>query len=64
MAHTLEIPFLGSIPIEPGIVEASDEGKPFLSLDTETEGRRKFNEIVGKIIEIAQKGDCRNENSG
>jgi Mrp family chromosome partitioning ATPase len=50
MAHTLKIPFLGSIPIEPGIVEASDDGKPFLSSDVETEGRKKFNEIVEKII--------------
>ncbi len=50
MAHALKIPFLGSIPIEPGIVEASDEGKPFLSSDAETESRRRFNEIVDKII--------------
>ena len=57
MARLLEIPFLGSIPIEPGIVEASDEGKPFLSRDAETEGKRKFIEIVGKIIGITQNGD-------
>ena len=57
MAHTLKIPFLGSIPIEPGIVEASDEGKPFLSSDAETEGRRKLNEIVDKIIGVTQNGD-------
>ena len=57
MAHVLKIPFWGSMPIEPGIVEASDEGKPFLSSDAETEGRRKFNEIVDKIIEITQNAD-------
>ena len=57
MAHVLEIPFLGSIPIEPGIVEASDEGKPFLSSGAETEGGRKFMEIVDKIIGITQNGD-------
>ena len=56
MAHTLKIPFLGSVPIEPSIVEASDEGKPFLNSDAETEGRRKFMEIVDRIIEITQSG--------
>ncbi len=55
IASTLGIPFLGSIPIEPGIVEASDEGKPFLSLGAETEAGRKFTEVVGKIIGITQK---------
>ena len=57
MAHSLKIPFLGSIPIEPGIVEASDEGKPFLSRNAETEGGKKLNEIVNKIIGITQNGD-------
>ena len=51
IASTLGIPFLGSIPIEPGIVEASDEGKPFLSLGAETEAGRKFTEVVDKIME-------------
>ncbi len=57
MAHTLKIPFLGSLPIEPSIVEASDEGKSFLSSDVETEGGRKFMEIVNKIIGVTQNGD-------
>ena len=53
MASALKIPFLGSVPIEPSIVEASDEGKPFLSRDAKTEGRRKFNEIVDKIMDMS-----------
>jgi len=52
IAHTLAIPFLGCVPLEPGIVEASDAGNPFLSLDVETESRKKFIEIVDKVIEI------------
>jgi ATP-binding protein involved in chromosome partitioning len=52
VADELNIPFLGDIPLEPGIVKASDEGKPFMKLALETESKRKFEEIISRIIEI------------
>ena len=39
-AKELKVPFLGRIPIEPGIVASGDSGKPFINFmkDTETAG--------------------------
>ena len=54
MARASGIPFLGSIPIEPNIVEASDKGIPYLSSDSKGESKRRFDEIVAKIMETTQ----------
>jgi ATP-binding protein involved in chromosome partitioning len=55
IAEELNIPFLGSIPLEGDIVKASDEGKPFMNLDSRIESKEKFEEIVNKIIMITKK---------
>jgi ATP-binding protein involved in chromosome partitioning len=55
IADELKIPFLGSIPLEADIVKASDEGKPFMDLDSKIESRKRFEEIVGKVIKITNK---------
>ncbi len=55
IAEELNIPFLGSIPLEGDIVKASDEGKPFMDLDSKIESKKKFEEIVNKIIEITKR---------
>jgi Mrp family chromosome partitioning ATPase len=55
IAEELNIPFLGSIPLEPKIVETSDRGKPFMDLKSEGESKQKFEEIVERIIEITKK---------
>ncbi|MDD5454144.1 MAG: Mrp/NBP35 family ATP-binding protein [Candidatus Ratteibacteria bacterium] len=54
IADELNITFLGSIPLESDIVKASDEGKPFMNLDSKIESRKRFEGIVTKIIEIIQ----------
>jgi len=54
IADELNIPFLGSVPLEADIVKASDEGSPFMSLNSKIESKRKFEEIVGKVIKITQ----------
>ncbi len=56
IANELNIPFLGSIPLESDIVKASDEGNPFMNLDSKIESKKRFEEIVSKIIEITQAG--------
>jgi ATP-binding protein involved in chromosome partitioning len=50
MAGDYDIPFLGRIPIDPGIVESGDSGQPFVSYRKESEAARAFSAIVGKII--------------
>jgi len=49
MAKELGIPFLGHIPIEPQIVEASDRGQPFCHMYDETVAAAAFLKIVEKI---------------
>jgi ATP-binding protein involved in chromosome partitioning len=55
IAEELNIPFLGSIPLEPKIVETSDMGKPFMDLKSKSESKQKFEKIVENIIEITKR---------
>jgi ATP-binding protein involved in chromosome partitioning len=48
-SEELQVPFLGKIPIDPKIVEASDAGKPFILEHPDLEAAKAFNEIVDKI---------------
>jgi Mrp family chromosome partitioning ATPase len=45
--------FLGRIPIDPRLVAASDEGKPFVVEYPSSPTTRAFDEIVGPILELA-----------
>ena len=55
MAKEMNVPFLGKIPIEPKIVEASDSGKPFVYHYAETEAARAFAEAVKPIVTMKEK---------
>lgn len=48
-AQEMTVPFLGSIPLDPRMVEAGDLGKPLVALDKNTAGARAF-EIVAKNL--------------
>jgi ATP-binding protein involved in chromosome partitioning len=52
-AVELGVPFLGKIPLEPRIVTSGDEGKPFLTVQADSEAGQAFSKIVDKIIETA-----------
>lgn len=49
IAAEYHVPFLGRIPIEPGIVESGDDGKPFSHYRKESNAARVFAEIVDLI---------------
>lgn len=49
VAKEMGVPFLGRIPIDPKIVTASDEGKPFVLDNPESEATKAFMKIVDKI---------------
>lgn len=46
----MNVQFLGSIPIEPEIVECGDNGTPYAHRVAERMAVNKYAEIVGRII--------------
>jgi len=54
MSKEMNVSFLGSIPIEPQIVEASDEGKPFVYFYGKSETAQKFEKIVDSLTNIVE----------
>ncbi len=54
VSKEMGVPFLGRIPIEPEIVESSDNGKPFILSNPESRASKAFKAIVEKIISDRQ----------
>ncbi|MCP4151006.1 MAG: Mrp/NBP35 family ATP-binding protein [bacterium] len=50
IADELNLPLLGRIPIDPGIVRSGDSGRPFMLEDNATPASEAFNSIVDNII--------------
>ena len=50
-AVELKVAFLGRIPIEPTIVDSTDQGRPFIRAYGKTPTARLMDEIVGKIMQ-------------
>lgn len=50
MARKLKVPFLGRIPLEPAVVEASDSGLPFVYHCKDTGAAQAFREGVIKTL--------------
>ena len=50
-AKEMGIPFLGRVPIDPNIVQASDTGKPFILENPESEASKAFMGVVDKIMD-------------
>jgi len=56
-AVELKVAFLGRIPIEPTIVDSTDQGRPFIRAYGKTPTARLMDEIVGKIMQgVASQG--------
>lgn len=51
LARELELPFLGKIPMDPQVVMAGDDGKPYLSSDADSPATTAFAGVV-KAIEL------------
>jgi Mrp family chromosome partitioning ATPase/predicted Fe-Mo cluster-binding NifX family protein len=52
MAKKLNVPFLCRIPLEPLIVEASDQGRPFIYHYGETEAAKSFAKAVEPLLRL------------
>jgi Mrp family chromosome partitioning ATPase len=58
LAREMSLPFLGRIPLEPGIVVASDDGKPFMNRAAEGQSAaaNAFEKIAERIL--AEEAKC------
>lgn len=50
LANEMEVPFLGEIPLNPGIMKSCDKGEPFILSGLEQETSGNISEIVDVII--------------
>jgi Mrp family chromosome partitioning ATPase len=55
LAEDMGVRFLGSVPIDPQVVEASDSGKPFAAELPDSPATRSFRQAVTPIAELAAK---------
>jgi len=61
MAKRMGVPFLGRIPLDPQIVDSSDEGRPFIFHHQNTEAAAAIRQIVEPLLKLNQ--DNGKENS-
>jgi len=55
IAKEMNVPFLGSIPIDQKICEDSDKGAPFIIEHSDSPASKSFMEIVKKIFDLLKK---------
>ncbi|OPX99022.1 MAG: Flagellum site-determining protein YlxH [Syntrophorhabdus sp. PtaB.Bin006] len=56
LADEYNVPFLGSIPLDPDIAKSGDEERPYVHYYPQTATAKVFEEIVAKIAEIRVEG--------
>ncbi len=52
MAEDMGVPFLGSIPIEPRIVDSGDDGTPYVDKYARGEAATAFGSVVSAIVDL------------
>ena len=57
MSSQNNIPFLGTIPIEVGVREGGDLGKPIMTLEGETPSTKAFMEIANNLLDGLEYGN-------
>ncbi|MCK4884727.1 Mrp/NBP35 family ATP-binding protein [Candidatus Bathyarchaeota archaeon] len=62
VAQEYSVPFLGSIPLDPRVCEASDLGHPFIMENPDSPASKAFMEIVEKIKTYIQEKENRSPN--
>jgi Mrp family chromosome partitioning ATPase len=58
MAQEMGVPFLGRIPLDPGVVATSDSGEPFCRKFAETETAAAFAEAVKPILRLSAEKEA------
>lgn len=59
MAAEMRVPFLGRVPMDPKVVVAGDDGKPYSYHHESTEAGKAFGDIVSQILEKTVTGNER-----
>jgi len=54
LAFEMGVPFLGRIPIDPQVVEASDSGKLYLHFLSQSETARAFAEVIRPVLAMVE----------
>lgn len=57
MAQQMNVPFLGRIPIDPNIVDATDAGTPYVQVYVESQAAQAFGRVTRTILEAGDRGD-------
>ncbi len=57
MAAEMDVPFLGRIPIDPLIVEASDKGNPFVYHNSNSEVAKAFVSAIQPLLDLDEATD-------
>ncbi len=60
-AEQLNVPFLGAIPIDPEMVKASDEGRPYILRHTESPAWVAINDIMENLLEHIKEMEAKEE---
>ncbi len=55
MARDMDVPFLGRIPLDPKITQASDDGKPYVKSFKDSESAKAFATAIDALIETVEK---------
>ena len=64
MAMTMNVPFLGRVPIDPQIVEACDSGQPYVDKYRQSQAARSFSEAVTLLVGSSSKHSEANSRKG
>jgi Mrp family chromosome partitioning ATPase len=64
MAMTMNVPFLGRIPIDPQIVEACDSGQPYVDKYRQSQAARAFREAVTLLVGSNSENNEANSRKG
>ena len=59
-AKELNVPFLGDLPLDPRVAELTDEGKPFITKQSELISK-KFMNIIDNLLEIIKRIESKKE---
>ncbi len=52
LAEEMGVPFLGRIPIDPNIVEASDSGTPYVYRYAKSEAAKAFEKVIEPLLKL------------
>jgi len=54
MAEEMHVPFLGTIPMDPQVVQACDNGRPYIHHYAQSVGAKAFSHIIQPILKLAK----------